>query len=251
MATVAVLADPPVEGVVLPDVVRETPLSATDATQLYSAMLADITRIVQAGGADLLVNYPPAEEFSGAVDPEAQLRDLLADTLEDPAAARYEVQVGSSMAARVGNTVTHLLEEEGERTASMLRPTAPFLTRASIGGAAMKLRSSDVVLGPAGGGRVYFAGFGEPVDFTDAFDPPAVETLAQQAHKADHSVDFLEMRPVVETGADLVTTLAQLRARKRAERIVPAHTAAVVEDLGLTLDEEAAGLAVAYGSDRS
>ncbi len=251
MATVVVLADPPVEGSVLPEIVDETPLTAADAAQLYSAMLVDVSRAVQDSGADLLVNYPPAEDVPEESEPEDRLRDLLAETLERPAEARYEVQVGSTYAGRVGNTVTHLLEEEGEKTVSVVRPTVPFLSRAVVGGAAMKLRSSDVVLGPTTGGRVYFAGFGEPIDFENVFEPPAVETLADRARQADLEVDFIETLPVVETASDMVTALANVRARNRAERIVPVHTAAMFDDLDISLVAEGDGLAVARGSDRS
>lgn len=251
MATVAVLADPPTEGVVLPDVVAETPLTESEAAQLYTGMLVDVCRAVQDSGADLLVNYRPADQLSVDVDPEQELRDLLDEMLEEPDEARYEVQVGTTYAGRVGNTVSHLLAEEGESTVSAVRPTAAFLNRSIVGGAAMKLRSSDVVLGPTSDGRVYFAGFGGGVDFENAFDPPAVETLTERAREADLDVDFVEMTPVVETGRDLATALAQLRARQRADRIVPAHMAAIVDEIGLTVEERDGNLVVARSSDRS
>lgn len=251
MATVALLANPPVAGSVLPDIVDETPLIAEEAARLYSAMLVDASRAVQDSGADLLVNYLPADETAGETDPEQDLRDLLGETLERPGEARYEVQVGSSYSARVGNTVTHLLEEEGEKTVSVVRPTAPFLSRAVVGGAAMKLRSSDVVLGPTTRGRVYFAGFGDPVDFEGAFEAPAVETLADRASQANLDVDFIETLPVVEDESDMVNALANLRARQRAERAVPAHTAAVLDELDITLVPEDGGLVVGRSSDNS
>jgi hypothetical protein len=251
MATVAVLADPPVEGAVLSDIVAETPLTESDAANLYSAMLVDVCRAVEDSGADLLINYRPADQVAGDVDPEQELHDLLDGLLDAPGAARYEVQVGKTFSGRVGNTVTHMLESEDEATVAAVRPTAPFLNRQIVGSAAMKLRSSDIVLGPTSDGRVYYAGYGEPIDFDDAYQPPAVETLATRAEAADLEVDFLEMTPVVETGRDLITALAQIRARKRVGRIVPARTAAMIEELGLGLEDGPDGLRVTRGSDRS
>jgi hypothetical protein len=248
MTTVAVLADPPVEGFVLPDLVAETPLPAAGAARLYGAMFVDVCRAVERGGGDLLVNYRDPDQVPGDADPEGLLRDLLGEELSAPGAARYEVQVGETFAGRAGNTVTHLIEQEGEDTVGIVEPTAAFLGREEIGTAAMKLRSSAVVLGPTAGGRVYYAGFAEPVDFADAYAPPAVATLTDRARGADLDVDFLPMAPVVETGGDLATALATLRARRRAGRNVPPRTAAVVEDIGLVVQGgDGEGLTVARG----
>jgi 2-phospho-L-lactate guanylyltransferase (CobY/MobA/RfbA family) len=234
MTTVAVMADPPVEGVVLPELAD--PLSAAERTGLYSAMLADVCRAVEASGAELLVNYRPGEQVPEGVDPEAAVREVLGESLEAPGDARYEVQVGSTHSARVGNTVTHLLEREGVKTAAAVEPTAAMLTRQLIDSAAMKLRSAGVVLGPSTEGRVYYAGFADPVDFEDAYETPAVETLTDRGVDADLNVDFLPSTPVVETPADLRTVVPLLRARHRGERVVPPRTTALIEEFGLRVE---------------
>jgi len=251
MATVAVLADPPVEGFVLPDLVAQTPLSESGAATLYSAMLVDVCRAVELGGADLLVNYRDSEQVPGDINSEDRIRDLVDPELESPEAARYEVQVGETFAGRAGNTVTHLLEQEAEDTVAVLKPTAAFIGREQIGSAAMKLRSSEVVLGPTTGGRVYYAGFGEPIDFSDAYAPPALSTLTERAREADLDVDFLPMLPVVESGADLANALVTLDARKRAGRRVPDWTTAAVGELGLGVDVRDGALQVTVSSDSS
>ena len=232
MTTVAVLADPPVDGFVLPEL-ADGPLDGAEATALYTAMLTDVCRAVEASGAELLVNYRPADDVPDGVDPEAAVREPLAEALDAPDAARYEVQVGSSHAARVGNTVTHLLEREGVKTAAAVEPTAPLLTRQLVDSAAMKLRSSAVVLGPATDGRVYYAGFAEPVDFEDGYATPAVETLTDRGREAGHNVDFLPTTPTVETPSDLRTVVPLLRSRHRGERVVPLRTTTLVEEFGL------------------
>lgn len=251
MATLAVLADPPVEEFVLPEIVESTPLTPAEATQLYEAMLVDLCRGIQASSGDLLVNYRPAEQVPGEVDPEAMLRETLDAEIEEPEEARYEVQVGETFAGRAGNTATHLLEEEGEDSVGVVPPTAAFLGRQQIGSAAMKIRSSDVVLGPTSGGRLYYAGFSASPDFENAYAPPAVETLTARARDADLDVDFLPMDSVVETGADLANAVAQIRARLRAERNVPIETATVVDELGLYVEERDGDIAVARTSDSS
>lgn len=248
MPTVVVPADPPVEGFVLQELAETTPLSAAQTKRLYEAMLGDVCRAIQAGGADLLVNYRPADQVPADVDPERTLRDVLDDVLEAPDEARYEVQVGETKSGRVGNSVTHLLGSEGIDSAAVAEPTAAFLAREHLGTAAMKLRSSDVVLGPTTGGRVYFAGFVEPIDFEGAYEPPAVATLADRAAEAGLDVDFLQLLPVVASEADLVTALSLLRARRRAERRVPPLTTATVEEFGLEVVD---GDAVGLDSDRT
>jgi len=232
MTTIVVLADPPEPGVALSALGSGTPLSEGEAARLYEAMLVDVCRTVQAGGADLLVNYRPADRVP-VDEPETALREALADELEAPGEARYEVQVGESFAGRVGNTVTHLLEEEEERQVGVTTPAAPFLRRDHVGGLGMSLRTEEVALAPTWGGRVALAGFTESVDFADAFAPPAVETLAMRARDAGLSVDFLPRQPVVETAADLADAVAYASARVRAERLVPGRTAGVIDDLGL------------------
>jgi len=249
MATLAVLADPPVEGVVLSEIEESVPLTAAEATRLYEAMLTDICRGIQASSGELLVNSRPADQVPADVDPEQALRDLLAEKLEEPEEARYEVQVGETFAGRVGNTATHLLEEEGEDSIAVVKPTVPFLGREQIGSAAMKIRSSDVVLGPTTDGRVYYAGFTDPFDFENAYETPAVETLTEHAGDADLDVDFLPMEQVVETGQDLADAVAQVRARLRAGRNVPLATAEVVTELGLYVEECKEGIAVARTSN--
>jgi glycosyltransferase A (GT-A) superfamily protein (DUF2064 family) len=249
MATVAVLADPPVEGVVLSEIVDGTPLNAAEAAELYTAMLTDVCRAVQASGADLLVNYRDSEQISGDVASEQALRDALGDSLDEPGTARYERQVGETFAGRAGNTVTHLLETENQQSVVVVEPTTPFLGRQQIGSAAMKIRNSDVVLGPTTDGRVYFAGFSAAIDFDDAYAPPALETLTDRARDADLSVDFLPQETVVETPRDLAEAVTRIRSLLRAGRNVPVETATVVDDLGLYADSDGDGLTVARGSD--
>ena len=240
MTTVAVLADPPVEGAVLEDLAGGL-LSDREATDLYAAMLTDVCRAIESSGADLLVNYRPADQVPGVEDPEASIRELLEPELHAPADARYEVQVGSTFAARVGNTVTHLLERESVATAAAVEPTAALLARQQIDSAAMKLRTSDIVLGPTTDGRVYYAGFGEPVDFDDAYATPGVETLTERAGDADLDVDFLPTNPVLETRADLRTAVPVLRARRQAGRVVPPRTTTLVQQYGLRVRDGESG----------
>jgi glycosyltransferase A (GT-A) superfamily protein (DUF2064 family) len=238
MTVVAVLCDPPRPGLVLPALSEDGPLTEREAADLYAAMLKDTFRAVDRSGGDLLVNYRPEELLpeahrGGDHEPEAEVRALVAEALPDLDEVRFEVQVGSSHAARAGNTATHLLREEGVDSVATVRGTAPFLTRTAIDAAAMKLRSTPVVLGPAPGGRVFYPAFTEPIDFTDAFAHPEVATLAARGDAADVDVDFLPMQPVLRTPADLETVLPLLAARRDAGRVVPAATAPALAELGL------------------
>lgn len=235
MTTVAVLAEPPVEECV-PRVLPDS-FDSQRNVAFYRAMLGDVCAAIERGGGNLLVNYRQPEAVPDGVDPEALLSSYLDDELEEPGDVRYEVQVGESYAGRVGNTLTHLLEQEQLKTVAVAEPTAIFLRREHIGSAAMKLRSSDVVLGPAPGGRVYFAAFGEPIDFTDSFATPAVETLATRGIEADHDVTFLPMTPVVMEPSDLLTAVSLLRARERAGRLIPRRTLDLVEEWGVRVGE--------------
>jgi glycosyltransferase A (GT-A) superfamily protein (DUF2064 family) len=244
MTTVVVLAE-------LPDdtplaALQPEPLSREEAAVLYRASLLDVCHTVQHGEADLLVNYPDPER-TASEDPEGELRELLADELPSPDEVRYEVQVGETYDARVGNALTHLLDSEGEGTVGVVEPTVPLLRREHIGTIAMKLRSSDVVLGPTADGGLYFAGFNEPVNFADSYATPAVETMTQRAVDAGLSVEFLPVLPRIDTLEGLATTASLVRARDVADRIVPSRTTACFEELGLEIE---AGT-VARSSDRS
>ncbi|MFC7223062.1 DUF2064 domain-containing protein [Halalkalicoccus sp. GCM10025322] len=238
MTTVSVLADPPHEGLVLPELYETGPLSPAEAAELYAAMLADVCLAVERSGGELLVNYRPAEllpdEYAD-VDDESAVRSVLEGVLEE--SPRTEVQVGSTFAARAGNTATHLLEQEGVDSVAIVEPTAPLISRTHIDSAAMKLRHSPVVLGPASDGRVHYTGLTEPIDFEGAYESPAVETLAWRGRDAGHEVDFLPMLPTVETSADLATVVPLIRARAAAERIVPVHTATWIDDRDLRVED--------------
>ena len=234
MTTVAVFADPPRPGLVLPELAETSPLSSEDAASLYGAMLSDSCLAVERSGGELLINYRSEErlpeEYAGG-DPEAEIREVLDGVLDE--SPRTEVQVGSSHAARVGNTIIHLLETEEVASAAAVSPNAPLLFRTHIDSAAMKLRNSPVVLGPSTRGRVAFAGFTEPIDFEGAYDAPAIETLSWRAGDAGLKTGFLPLLPVVETGSDLATVVSLVRPRRAVGGIVPQHTAAWVEEQGL------------------
>jgi len=237
MTTVVVLADPPRPGLVLPDLVASAPVSESGAADLYAAMLKDVLVAVDAAGGDLLVNYrsEDALDVDGETSAEAAVRAAAADALGDIEDVRFEVQVGSTPDARVGNAVTHLLRDEERTSVGVVRPTTPLLDRTDVDGASMKLRSAPVVLGPAPDGRAHYAALADTVDFDGALDPPALSTLTARARDAGHDVDFVEMRPLVETGRDLATALSILDARGRAGRRRAEHLAAAVDDLGLSI----------------
>ncbi|WP_144903235.1 glycosyltransferase family protein [Halobellus captivus] len=240
MTVVAVLADPPRPGCSLSRLAETSPLSESEAAALADAMLRDTLRAVERSGGELLVNYRSDDLLpDAAVDPEEPaeeaLRAIVDDALDEPEAARFEVQVGSTLSARAGNTVTHLLREEGVQSAAVLRGDAPFVLRSTIDSAAMKLRTNGVVLGPSTNGRTYFAGFKSPIDFYGAFAAPEVETLVDGANDADLDVGFLPMQPTVRTGGDLATLVSTIRARWQAGRVVPERTAEFVVDNGLAV----------------
>lgn len=238
MTTVAVFADPPRAGLVLSELVETSSLSSDEAADLYGAMLADACLAVERSGGELLVNYRSEDLLPDehADDPEGDIRAVLDGVLDE--SPRMEVQIGSTHAARVGNTVTHLLENEGVTSAAALSPTVPLLFRTHIDSAAMKLRNSPIVLGPATRGRVAFAGFSEPIDFEDAYQPPEIETLTWRGRDAGFDTDFLPVLPVIETGSDLATVVSLIRARLAAQRIVPTYTSEWIEDVGLRVEGE-------------
>ena len=243
MTVVAVLADPPRPGLAAPRLADTSPLSDVEAASLAAAMLTDTLRAVEASGGELLVNYRPDDLLPDRhVDPdepaEAAIRALADDALEEPDAARFEVQVGSTLSARAGNTITHLLEGEGVQSAAVVRGDAPLLRRSTVDSAAMNLRTNEVVLGPSTDGRVYYAGFTAPIDFETAFAAPELETLVDGANDAGHDTEFLAMMPTVRTGADLATLVSTIRARWQAGRVVPEHTATFVVENGLTVVDE-------------
>jgi hypothetical protein len=246
MTVVAVLADPPREGLVLSSLPATTPLSAADAVSLYEATLVDTISAVQDSGGEAIVNYRdedtlPAGHREG--DARAEVDGLLADA--GVGDVRREVQVGSTPAARVGNTITHLLEREEARTAAVLRPTAPLIGRQQIDSAAMKLRRHDAVLGPSTAGRVYYAGFAEPIDFEEALAHPALETLTERVDAAGTTADFLPALPSIETPVGLAETVATVRSRETTGLAVPERTADVIEELGLRVDPDGEGVVLA------
>lgn len=237
---VVVPVDPPRDGLVLQSLAEQSPLSDAEAASLYEAALADVLWAVARSGGDLLVNYRDAEtlpETQAYGDPEAEVRALVRDALGEDADVRFERQVGSSRSARVGNTVTHLLEREDAQSVGVLEPTVPLVNRTEIDGAAMSLRRHDVVIGPSTGGRTYFGGFSEPIDFTDAYTTPELSTLARRGVEGGLGVGFAPMLPTVTSPVGLQTTIAGLEARQSADRPGAEATAALVDELGISVGE--------------
>lgn len=239
MTVHAVLVDPPRPGLVLGDIAATAPVSDDDAADLYAAMLKDTFRSVASSGGDLLVNYRADDDIPAAYQTDStvkeELEGLVRQALDEPEPTRYEVQVGSTFDARVGNTVTHLLREEGVDSVAVLEGQSPTVVRTDLDNAAMKLRRSEFVLGPAPGGHVYYAGLTEPIDFSGAFEPPEARTLVDRAAATGSHVDFLPMHPRVETAQDLVTLVSIVGARRAAGRTVPAFTADVLDRLQLSV----------------
>ncbi|MDG5820391.1 hypothetical protein [Natronococcus sp. A-GB7] len=236
---VVVPVSPSREGLVLSSLVDRTVLTEPEAVELYEASVVDTLRSVAASGGDLLVNYRDEETLPDSVsgDLEAEIRELATAALGDLEDVRFERQVGSTRAARIGNTVTHLLEQEDATSVGVLEPTAPLIGRTEIDGAAMSLRRHDVVLGPSSGGRTYFAGFGEPIDFTDSDAVPELATLAERADDAGLGVGFAPMLPTIATESGLCATIAGGRARAVADHSQEATTTAIADEIGVGVGE--------------
>jgi glycosyltransferase A (GT-A) superfamily protein (DUF2064 family) len=232
MATVVLRADRPVAGEALAELAAATPLTDAEAATLYRRALQDVCGVVEESGASLLVTYPSTDDGD-----EGTVREGVAPGLDDPEAARFEPQVGSTPAARLGNTVTHLLEEEAESSVAVLDPTAVLATRSTIDQAAMKLRSNAVVVGPAAAGGIYHAGFTDTLDFDGIDRQPMVETVVGRAAEAGLSTDVLAPSPTLSTVPDLQSTIPILRARRQAGLPVPERTTAYLADLGLHITE--------------
>lgn len=255
MATVVVLADPPREGLVLPEVPESSALSAADATDLYAATLRDAVLAAEESGGDLLVNYRPddllPERFRREMDSESAVRAAVDRALADPNEVRFEKQVGSTPSARVGNTVTHLLQEEGASGVIVIDPRAPMLDRTGVDELAMKLRRSEVVVSPSTRGRVAAMGFADTLDFEDILEPPALETLTERARAVDLDVDFGPVEPLVEAGTDVASVVSLVQSRVLAGRNHPEFTTEAVDALDLRLTAGDDGVAVAPGTDSS
>jgi len=247
MTLVAVLADPPRPELVSATLVERTPLSADDLAALFEASLLDTLRAVDDSGADVLVNYRSddtlPDDAVADTAAEAEVRALATRAIDSDADdVRFEVQVGSTHAARVGNTVAHLLREDPDVSSVLaVDATAPLVGRKDVDATSMKLRRSPVVLGPSDDGAVWGAAFSEPVDFDGAYAPPAVETLTQRAVDAGHDVDYSDAYPRIDTAGGLRATVAQVRARRRADRVAPPSTAQVIADLGLAVRDRGDG----------
>ncbi|MFW6458714.1 MAG: hypothetical protein ACOCY6_04805 [Halodesulfurarchaeum sp.] len=214
MTTVVVLAADPREGGPLADLL-EAGLDPAHGARLYRALLGDIFGVLARSTVEILINYPSEESLE-------PLREIAAEAM--PAdryeAVRFEPQVGSDRSAIAGNAITHLLREEGTQSAAVLDPRAPLLERSIVDEVALKVRRSDVVLGPSGSG-VFLAAFAEPIDFTDVFEGPALSAIAERAEEEGLTIDFARTRRIVDTPADLAVVAERIRSRLLAEKPVP------------------------------
>lgn len=236
MTVHALVADPPRPGLALSPLVSAGVLEADVAATLAGAMLQDAALGAVNSGGELLVNHPTDEQLPAKhrtdTTPVDELRELLADVVGDLESVRFEPQVGETRAARIENTVGHLLDEEGVTSAAVLDGRAPTLDRTELDSAAMKLRRSEVVVAPAPGGRVAYLGLTERLDLADLELPFELTAIVGRAVEAGHDVDFLPMHPRVDDEAGLETLTDLVAARRTAGRRVPERTAAVLDTLG-------------------
>lgn len=243
MTVVVLMADAPVEGVACSELLAETPLSESDGVDLYRALLKDTFETLAESTVDVLINYPAPDDIPEDVtldqQPEAELRAIAAsvvdpDRLQD---FRFEVQVGSNFSAKAGNAITHLIRDEEQHSAAVLRPCVPRLVRSVVDEASIKLRRNDVVLGGAGDGRIYYAGFTELIDFTDVFEENALEQVALRAGEEGLTVDFARDREVLNSVRDLRSIVTRLRAEMLAGNSVPTHLWQFIEERGLRVED--------------
>ncbi|MDZ7730754.1 MAG: DUF2064 domain-containing protein [Natrialbaceae archaeon] len=147
-----------------------------DSQALYWASAADVVRAAIESGGEVLVNYQ-GEDAS-------PVETLLADHGIALESLRFEPQVGSTRSARLGNSVTHLLEEEDATSVAVLEPTAPLVRRPVIDGVAMSLRRTDVILGPSLAGGCYVAGYTQPIDFADVYAEQPLEAIDRPCRRS-------------------------------------------------------------------
>jgi len=122
------------------------------------------------------------------------------------------------------------------------------MSRLIVDSAAMKLRTNQVVIGPATDGRSYYAGFSDPIDFTDSFAGSDLQRLTDRAADAGLETEFLQLTPRIESREDLLSFVPLLRARITAERIVPEYTAEFVYDQGIDVVDGDDGPELVVGS---
>ncbi|WP_290818838.1 hypothetical protein [Halovivax sp.] len=233
---VVVPVDPPVDGLACRSLAAADVVSEAEAADLYRAAAADAVSAVAMSGGELLVNYRDDETLPDSVsvgDPETACRSMIEDALADLEDVRFERQVGSTPSARIGNTVTHLLEREDASSVAVLEPTAALIRRTEIDGVAMSMRRHEVVLGPDGAGSNYLSAFSEPIDFADAYEQPTLSRLARRGVDAGHSVGFAPTVPTIADERGLAATIVAIEAWRAAGRPVPESTAATVDELEL------------------
>src|SRR6056297_551474 len=112
---VVVPVDPPWRECVQRSLDLPAELSDDDATALYEAAVTDVVRTVQASAGQLLVNHRDRETLPSVDrtdDPADTAHTVVTDALSDPNEVRFERQIGSTVSARIGNTVTPLLDRE-------------------------------------------------------------------------------------------------------------------------------------------
>ncbi|AWB27933.1 hypothetical protein [Halococcoides cellulosivorans] len=231
MPTIVVRTPPPVEAAVSDGPFAETALDTEALVTLREALLIDACRAVQASGSDLLVTVAPIDSDADRAADRAL--DAVEATLDRDleTTPRIEPQVGSTPAARLGNTVTHLIEAGASSVGVVF--SGAIVDRATLDQATIQLRTADVVLGPAPGGRVAYAGFTAPIDFADALASPAIRTLAERAVAADHDATTIDLIARASDPASLDGVTALIEARRLVGDRVPETLAAWIE----TVDE--------------
>ena len=233
MTVHVVYADPQELRDPFPALVGDGYLDRKAAQLLAEAMLQDTTAAVAESGGDLVVTHPPESNEDQSDEPRERLREVLSGALPGMDAVQFESQVGDRPTERVENACRHIVSRADVASVAVLDGRAPLLDRTDLDNAGMKLRRSEVVVGPAPAGRVAYLGMTEPIELSRLHWPLALGALVDRAVTNGHTVDWLPLQVWVGGRSGLETLTTLIRADQTASRRVPERTAAAIDAVGL------------------
>ena len=188
-------------------IVDETPLSREQTTAILDGVVQDGLRAAHESGGPLSIWIDESTRtVSEWNDPRGHARNLIEGALpSDAPMPEIDTESPTEYAA-----IAAAIERTNEASGAVLIPGTPFVQRRHIDEAAMRLRQTDVVLGPATAGTWYLFGHREEVEFSYPEDSYLSSTIARQATASDYSMNLLRTLPGIWDGnslADAVTTL--------------------------------------------
>lgn len=224
--------------------VASTPLTFDEVTKLMVATCQDVCHAVAgSGGEAFIVPLEPETSIPGWTNP-SEITEEIARTATD---ADNEITVTPTQPVDetgMQRLLDLVRERSDEASLAVVTPVTPLIQRRHVDAAAMRLRTSDVVVGPTSRCGWYFFGVSRETDLTLGPDACALPTITRDVLEAEVSIASIPFLPRMETNEELSTILGLVDLATITDPARAPFTRSWAERTGIQIGVEDGGVQI-------